>query len=29
MNLVRDVRRDPLDYLKNYGLDIKEYIDER
>jgi DNA repair exonuclease SbcCD ATPase subunit len=27
--LVRDVRRDPLDYLKNYGLDIKEYIDER
>lgn len=26
--LVRDVRRDPLDYLKNYGLDIKEYIDE-
>jgi vacuolar-type H+-ATPase subunit I/STV1 len=26
--LVRDVRRNPLDYLKNYGLDIKEYIDE-
>ena len=26
--LVRDVRRDPLDYLKNYGLDIKEYIEE-
>jgi hypothetical protein len=26
--LVRDVRRDPLDYLKNYGLSIKEYIDE-
>ena len=26
--LVRDVRRDPLDYLKNYGLNIKEYIDE-
>ena len=26
--LVRDVRRDPLDYLKNYGLPIKEYIDE-
>ena len=26
--LVRDVRRDPLDYLKNYGLDFKEYIDE-
>jgi hypothetical protein len=26
--LVRDVRRDPLDYLKNYGFDIKEYIDE-
>ena len=25
--LVRDVRRDPLDYLKNYGLPIKEYID--
>jgi predicted nucleic acid-binding Zn-ribbon protein len=25
---VRDVRRDPLDYLKNYGLPIKEYIDE-
>jgi hypothetical protein len=22
------VRRDPLDYLKNYGLSIKEYIDE-
>jgi hypothetical protein len=27
-SLVRDVRRDPLDYLKNYGLDFKEYIDE-
>lgn len=26
--LVRDVRRDPLDYLKNYGLPIKEYVDE-
>jgi TolA-binding protein len=26
--LVRDVKRDPLDYLKNYGLDFKEYIDE-
>lgn len=26
--LVRDVRRDPLDYLKNYGLSIKEYVDE-
>ena len=26
--LVRDVRRDPLDYLKNLGYDIKEYIDE-
>jgi len=26
--LVRDVRRDPLDYLKNYGLNIKDYIDE-
>jgi len=26
--LVRDVRRDPLDYLKEYGLPIKEYIDE-
>jgi hypothetical protein len=26
--LVRDVRRDPLDYLRNYGLNIKEYIDE-
>ena len=26
--LVRDVRRDPLDYLKNYGLDFKEYVDE-
>jgi hypothetical protein len=26
--LVRDVKRDPLDYLKNYGLPIKEYIDE-
>jgi predicted nuclease with TOPRIM domain len=26
--LVRDVRRDPLDYLKNLGLPIKEYIDE-
>lgn len=25
---VRDVRRDPLDYLKNLGLPIKEYIDE-
>jgi hypothetical protein len=26
--LVRDVRRDPLDYLKTLGLNIKEYIDE-
>jgi TolA-binding protein len=26
--LVRDVKRDPLDYLKNYGLNFKEYIDE-
>ena len=26
--LVRDVRRDPLDYIKNYGLNIKDYIDE-
>jgi predicted nucleic acid-binding Zn-ribbon protein len=26
--LVRDVRRDPLDYLKNYGYNIKDYIDE-
>lgn len=26
--LVRDVRRDPLSYLKDYGLPIKEYIDE-
>ena len=26
--LVRDVRRDPLSYLKDYGYDIKEYIDE-
>ena len=26
--LVRDVRRDPLDYLRNYGLNIKDYIDE-
>ena len=26
--LVRDVRRDPLDYVKNYGLNIKDYIDE-
>jgi hypothetical protein len=25
---VRDVRRDPLDYLKNYGYNIKDYIDE-
>jgi vacuolar-type H+-ATPase subunit I/STV1 len=25
---VRDVRRDPLDYLKDNGYDIKEYIDE-
>ena len=27
-SLVRDVRRDPLDYLRNYGLDFKEYVDE-
>ena len=26
--LVRDVKRDPLDYLKNYDLNIKDYIDE-
>jgi hypothetical protein len=26
--LVRDVKRDPLDYLREYGLPIKEYIDE-
>jgi predicted nucleic acid-binding Zn-ribbon protein len=26
--LVRDVRRNPLDYLENLGYDIKEYIDE-
>jgi chromosome segregation ATPase len=26
--LVRDVRRDPLDYLKNLGYEIKDYIDE-
>jgi len=26
--LVRDVRRDPLDYLKNLGYNIKDYIDE-
>lgn len=26
--LVRSVRRDPLEYLKDYGLDIKDYIDE-
>ena len=26
--LVRDVRRDPLDYLKNYGFSIKDYVDE-
>ena len=26
--LVRDVRRDPLDYIKNYGLNIKDYVDE-
>jgi hypothetical protein len=26
--LVRDVRRDPLDYLKDYGYNITEYIDE-
>jgi len=26
--LVRDVKRDPLDYLRNYGLDFKEYVDE-
>jgi len=25
---VRDVRRDPLDYLKNLGYNIKDYIDE-
>jgi predicted nucleic acid-binding Zn-ribbon protein len=25
---VRDVKRDPLEYLKNLGLPIKEYIDE-
>jgi hypothetical protein len=27
-DLVRDVRRDPLNYLKEYGLPIKEYVDE-
>ncbi|NBU82384.1 MAG: hypothetical protein EBS55_12125, partial [Flavobacteriaceae bacterium] len=26
--LVRDVRRDPLDYLKTYGFSIKDYVDE-
>jgi TolA-binding protein len=26
--LVRSVRRDPLDYLKDYGYNITEYIDE-
>ena len=26
--LVRDVRRDPLSYLKDLGYDIKDYIDE-
>lgn len=26
--LVRDVERDPLNYIKNYGGDIKNYIDE-
>jgi hypothetical protein len=26
--LVRSVRRDPLEYLKDYGLNIKEYVDE-
>ena len=26
--LVRSIRRDPLDYLKDYGFDIREYIDE-
>lgn len=26
--LVRDVRRDPLDYLNNLGYDIKDYINE-
>jgi TolA-binding protein len=26
--LVRDVRRDPMDYLNEYGMDIKEYIDK-
>ena len=25
---VRDVRRDPLSYLKNYDFDIKNYVDE-
>ena len=27
-DLVRDVRRDPLRYLKDYGLDISDYVDE-
>jgi hypothetical protein len=27
-DLVRSVRRDPLDYLKDYGFDIRDYIDE-
>jgi hypothetical protein len=26
--LIRDIRRDPLGYLTDYGLPIKEYIDE-
>ena len=26
--LVRSVRRDPLEYLKDYGLNIKEYVDQ-
>lgn len=26
--LVRDVRRDPIGYLNDYGLPVKEYIDE-
>jgi len=26
--LVRDVRRDPIGYLNDYGMDVKEYIDK-
>jgi hypothetical protein len=27
-SLVRDVRRDPIGYLNDYGLPVKEYVDE-